>query len=325
MASLGGLMMRVIPVRSVALRCAVGVAVYTCVLVGVSSLTGHARQVGTLAGGAYSGAQAKRGQDLYIKQCVACHAEDLSGAVGPPLTGEAFVSIWAGRSMAELVDKIQNTMPLGAGGTLTRPQSIDLATYILQVAKHPAGQTELSEAALPKVSFPAAGPAAAAAPAASGGAPGFTVAGNLAQLMRGVTFPNANIIFNVQIKDPGTQPKVAPGAMPFDYVNWGATVYPGWQAVDQAALALIETTPLFMLPGRRCENGRPAPIDRADYKQFTDALVQVAREAYKATQTRNQDAVIAIAEKLNDACANCHKVYRDGAAEGLSSGAKRCQ
>ena len=117
---------------------------------------------------------------------------------------------------------------------------------------------------------------------------------------------------------------VQPGAMPFDYVNWGATVYPGWQAVDQAALALIESTPLFMLPGRRCENGRPAPIDRADYKQFTDALVQVAREAYKASQTRNQDTVIAVAEKLNDACANCHKVYRDSTQEGLSSGAKRC-
>jgi len=31
-----------------------------------------------------------------------------------------------------------------------------------------------------------------------------------------------------------------------------------------------------------------------------------------------------ISEKLNDACANCHKVYRDkGGAEG--SGAVRCQ
>src|SRR5919106_3140991 len=197
-------MMRVIPVRSIALRYAFGVAVYTCVLVGLSSLTGHARQVGTLAGGAYSGAQAKRGQDLYVQQCVACHGEDLTGAIGPPLAGDAFVSIWAGRSMAELVDKIQNTMPLGAGGTLSRPQSIDLAAYMLQVGKHPAGQTELSDATLPKVSFPAARTAPASAAASSGGGPAFPVAGNLAQIMRGITFPNANIIFNVQIKDPGT-------------------------------------------------------------------------------------------------------------------------
>jgi mono/diheme cytochrome c family protein/cytochrome c556 len=316
-------MMRVIPVRSVALRYAFGVAIYTCVLIGLSSLTGHARQVGTLAGGAYSDAQAKRGQDLYLKQCVACHGEDLAGAIGPPLAGDAFISIWAGKSMAEFVDKIQNTMPLGAGGTLTRPQSIDITAHILQVGKYPAGQADLTDTALPKISFPAARPAPAAA-AAAGGAPGFTVAGNLAQIMRGITFPNANIIFNVQIKDPGTQPKVAPGSMPFDYVNWGATVYPGWQAVDNAALSLIESTPLFMLPGRRCENGRAVPTDRADYKQFTDALIQVSREAYKAAQSRNQDQVIAIAEKLNDACANCHKVYRDSTTEGLSAGAKRC-
>jgi S-disulfanyl-L-cysteine oxidoreductase SoxD len=315
--------MRVIPVRSVALRYAFGVAIYTCVLIGLSSPAGHARQVGTLAGGAYSGAQAKRGQDLYVKQCVACHGDDLSGAIGPPLTGDAFLSVWAGKSMTELVDKIQNTMPLGAGGTLTREQSIDITAHMLQVGKYPAGQADLTDATLPKMSFPAARTAPAAA-TASGGGPGFTVAGNLAQIMRGITFPNANIIFNVQIKDPGNQPKVAPGSMPFDYVNWGSTVYPGWQAVDNAALSLIESTPLFLLPGRRCENGRPAPIDRADYKQFTDALIQVSREAYKAAQSRNQDQVIAVAEKLNDACANCHKVYRDSTTEGLSAGAKRC-
>lgn len=317
--------MRVIPVRSVALRYALGVAVYTCVLIGLSSLTGHARQAGTLAGGAYSDAQAKRGQDLYLKQCVACHGDDLSGAIGPPLAGDAFLSIWSGKSLAELVDKIQATMPLGAGGTLTRPQSIDITAYMLQVGKYPLGQAELTDAALAKISFPAARTATAGAPAAAGGSgPSFGVAGNLAQIMRGITFPNANIIFNVQIKDPGNQPKVAPGSMPFDYVNWGSTVYPGWQAVDNAALSLIESTPLFLLPGRRCENGRPAPIDRADYKQFTDALIQVSREAYKAAQSRNQDAVIAVAEKLNDACANCHKVYRDSTTEGLSAGAKRC-
>jgi S-disulfanyl-L-cysteine oxidoreductase SoxD len=318
-------MMHLIPVRRGAVRYSLGVAVSAFVVGGWFSVTGHAGQAGTVTAGVYSSAQAKRGQDLYIKDCVACHSDDLTGGVGPPLAGDAFVSVWAGRSMAELVDKIQNTMPLGAGGTLSRQQSIDLAAYILQVGKFPSGQADLTDATLAKVSFPAARTASAPAASATGGGPSFAPAGNLAQIMRGITFPNANIIFNVQIKDPGNQPKVAPGSMPFDYVNWGSTVYPGWQAVDQAALALIESTPLFMLPGRRCENGRPTPVDRADYKQFTDDLIRVARDAYKASQSRNQDTVIAIAEKLNDACANCHKVYRDSSAEGLSSGAKRCQ
>ena len=93
--------------------------------------------------------------------------------------------------------------------------------------------------------------------------------------------------------------------VPFDYVLWGSTVYYGWQAADQAALALIETTPMFMLPGRRCENGRPVPIQNADYKKFTQELIDLSRELYKATQSRNQDAVSGMSERLNDACANC--------------------
>ena len=38
----------------------------------------------------------------------------------------------------------------------------------------------------------------------------FAVAGNLAQLMRGVTFPNANILFNVQVKDPAKDKPAMP-------------------------------------------------------------------------------------------------------------------
>ena len=37
------------------------------------------------------------------------------------------------------------------------------------------------------------------------------------------------------------------------------------------------------------------------------------------------DNVAGMAEKLNDACANCHKVYRDGTQEGSTAGATRCQ
>ena len=113
--------------------------------------------------------------------------------------------------------------------------------------------------------------------------------------------------------------------VPFDYVIWGSTVYYGWQAVDQAALAMIETTPLFLLPGRRCENGRAVPVDRPDWKQYTQALVETGRAAYRASQSRNVDAMNKVAEQLNETCANCHKVYRDGAREGNSAGASRCQ
>jgi S-disulfanyl-L-cysteine oxidoreductase SoxD len=311
--------MRLTPSGPPAGRYALSFGLYACALVGALSPTGYAGQLRTVTDGVYSGQQAQRGQQIYQAQCETCHGKTLEGAIGPSLAGDGFLSIWSGRPLVELVDKIEKTMPLQQPGSLSREQATDLAAHILQVGKFPAGQAELSAAVLGQVAFPAA----RTSPAPAADASSFAPSGNLAQLMRGVTFPNANILFNVQVKDPGTQKPSAP--VPFDYVLWGSTVYYGWQAVDQAALALIESTPLFLLPGRRCENGRPAPVDRADFKQYTAALIEVSRVAYRASQSRNVEAVVKITEQLNDACANCHKVYRDGAQEGSSAGAARCR
>ena len=311
--------MRVLSSALVALRRTASVVVFSACL-GAVSIVGHAGQTKTATDGVYSDAQAARGQQAYEAQCVACHGKALEGAVGPPLTGSEFLSVWSARSLSELVDKIEKTMPPQTAGSVSRQQAVDLVAHLLRSGKFPTGQTDLTPATVAQVAFPAA-PAAPAA--ASTGASAFAVAGNLAQLMRGVTFPNANILFNVQVKDPAKDKPAMP--MPFDYVAWGATVYYGWQAVDQAALALVETAPLFLSPGRRCENGRPVPIDRADWKQFTNALVDVGRAAYKAAQSRNVEAVNKVAEQLNETCANCHKVYRDGAREGNTAGATRCQ
>jgi mono/diheme cytochrome c family protein len=299
-------------------RGAAGVACF-CALMGMVSLDSHAGQSRIVTQGVYADAQAARGEQIYKAQCVACHGSALEGSVGPPLTGDPFLAAWSTRTLAELVDKIEKTMPPSQPGSVTRTQAIDLAAHILRSGKFPAGQADLAPGALTQITFPAA---RAASPSASSAA-SFAVAGNLAQLMRAVTFPNANILFNVQVKDPAKDKPAMP--MPFDYVAWGATVYYGWQSVDQAALALIETTPLFLLPGRRCENGRPVPIDRADWKQYTSALMDVGRAAYKASQSRDVDAVNKVSEQLNEACANCHKVYRDGAKEGSVAGATRCQ
>ena len=312
-------MMR-IAVGPKAVRWGLGAAACAFALASVFSLTGHARQARTVADGVYSAAQAQRGAPLYKAQCVACHGEKLEGAIGPMLAGDDFVTVWGGRSMSELVDKIQKTMPLQAPGSLSQEQSIDIAAYMLQTSNFKAGQGALGEGQLAQVTFPAA--RAAAAPAT--GTVNVPPVANLAQYMRGVTFPNANIIFNTQVKDPGAVKPSNP--VPFDYPLWGNTVYYGWQATDQAALALIETTPLFLMPGRRCENGRPVPIQNADYQKFTQELITLSREIYKVVQTRNQDAVAGLSERLNDTCANCHKVYRDvGSAEGGGLGTDRCR
>jgi mono/diheme cytochrome c family protein len=294
------------------------------VLLTASLLAAQAGQLASLAGGVYSAAQAAQGRDIYRAQCAECHGAALDGGSGPPLVGDAFLSNWSARPLATLVGKIQNTMPFSQPGSLSRAQSTALLAYMLQAGKFPSGRIELNDEVLAKVTMPVvrATPASNAGPARTGSLP--PPEGNLAELMRAIAFPNSNIIFNVQVKDPGAQPKKQLAASPFDYVAWGATVYPGWLAVDQAAIALAETASLLLTPGRKCQNGRPVPVDRADWQQYVAALADVGRLAHRASQDRKYEAFGEVAEKLNDACANCHKVYRDkGGTEG--SGAGRCQ
>jgi mono/diheme cytochrome c family protein len=261
----------------------------------------------------YSAAQAARGEQMYRTQCGECHGKAMEGAIGPPLTGQGFLANWSARPVADVIDKIQKTMPFEQPGSLSRQQSADLTAYMLQVGKFPAGPAELGDGVLARAVMPVTASRAQAGPE-----------GNLAEVMRAIAFPNANIIFNLQLKNPSA-PRTKPlAASPFDYVEWGSTVYPGWLAVDQATIALTESAALLLTPGRRCQNGRPAPIDRADWKQFVAALVDVGKLAHVESRARNFEAFGGISEKLNDACANCHKVYRDkGGSEG--SGAARCQ
>ena len=135
---------------------------------------------------------------------------------------------------------------------------------------------------------------------------------SLAQFMRAVTFPNANILFNTQEHDPAAPlPKreARPGGGQ-DFFDWGLGIYPGWQQVDFAALMLIETTPLMLAPGRKCENGKPVPVERADYKKYVAELEALGERLFAASQSRKQEAVSALTEDLQLACQNCHRAYR---------------
>jgi mono/diheme cytochrome c family protein len=317
--------MRLIPMPRSDIRYVLGTALYTCALVGAFSAAGDARQMRPITSGVYSAAQAARGQQLYNTQCAECHGKVMEGTIGPPMVGDVFLSNYSARPLVALVDKIHKTMPFNLPGSLSRQQSIDLAAYVLQTGKFPAGQAELNDAQLTQIAMPTVRAAAApAATAASGGLSLPPPQGNLAELMRAIAFPNSNIIFNLQIKDPGKEPKKDLTSQPFDYTQWGSTIYPGWLAVDQAAIAITETAPLLLAPGRMCQNGRPAPVERADWKQYVADLVAVGKLAHEASKARNFDAFGDISDKLNTACANCHMVYRDkGGPEG--SGGTRCQ
>jgi|KBSMisStandDraft_5_1062788.scaffolds.fasta_scaffold12755_3 mono/diheme cytochrome c family protein len=279
----------------------------------VPSLSTQAQQARTVRDGVYTDAQAARGAAVYKEKCASCHGPTLGGSLAPPLTGDAFAANWGG-PLSAIVDKIQATMPANAMGTLTRAQTSDVLAFMLQSSKFPAGRAELSsdEAALKTVTLPGAQPPAIRT-AANGSTPVFPPAGNMAQLMRGVLFPAANMIFNVQRYDPATPPKANNQSKEagFSWVDWGAGVYTGWEIVDYAAVALGETAPLMLTPGRRCENGKPVPVNDPEWIKFSTELYETSKAVYAAAQTRNQEKVSDITERLADMCLHCHQAYRD--------------
>jgi mono/diheme cytochrome c family protein len=94
--------------------------------------------------GVYTSDQAQRGGTAYQKQCASCHGSELDG-VGPypPLSEGEFLSKYEGQPMLVLFDKIHTTMPADHPGSLTRPETADVLSFILSFNKFPTGKTEL--------------------------------------------------------------------------------------------------------------------------------------------------------------------------------------
>jgi S-disulfanyl-L-cysteine oxidoreductase SoxD len=305
-------------------------------LVACAVTLGHAQAARTVRDGVFTAVQAARGQAIYEKQCATCHGGALEGMQGPPLVGNAFVSIWARQPLSELANKIRFTMPADAAGTLTPQQSTELVAHVLAKGGFPAGGTELAAdaAALGRITWPAGLVAQAGVPSLTG-ARAYPPLGNMAQLMRGIFFTNSNLVFTVQTRDPAAPappPSADSQAAGFSFVDWGMGIYKGWELIDNAALALADASPLMLAPGIRCENGRAAPVTDADWIRLTEEMIAVARRTYKVVQTRNQEAVAEATGDLSDACANCHRAYRDlpGRGRGTdptdpSNKAARCQ
>src|SRR6266849_10113504 len=94
--------------------------------------------------GVYSKAQAGRGQALYKENCFVCHGETATGGdSGPALSGEGFMDNWKGQTLGDLFDKISQTMPASAPGSLKPPEYIDLIAFLLSQNGFPAGQKDL--------------------------------------------------------------------------------------------------------------------------------------------------------------------------------------
>jgi hypothetical protein len=150
-----------------------------------------------------------------------------------------------------------------------------------------------------------AAPARRAAPAAATAA---RPVATLAQLMKGILYPNANVIFFVQDKDPA---KIKPAPDPSLSPDPLASTYGGWEAVENSGLALYEAANLLMEPGRKCSNGKAVPITNADWPKLVQGLRDAGLAVQKAAQAKNQDQILDVADKMTTACSNCHDKYRE--------------
>lgn len=141
---------------------------------------------------------------------------------------------------------------------------------------------------------------------------------NLNQLMRGVLYPEANVVFFAQAENPADV-KIPPGLDVNMSPNPLTSSFGGWQAIENAALALAESANLLLIPGRVCSNGVPAPITDPAWATFVQEVRDASMKAYAAAQAKDQDKIVDVSETLSDSCSHCHRKWRD------RRGANRCK
>jgi hypothetical protein len=134
------------------------------------------------------------------------------------------------------------------------------------------------------------------------------VHGNVLQVMRGILYPASNVIFAAQSDDPAA---IKPAADAATSPNPLTSVYGGWTAVENAGIAIAEAANLLTIPGRVCANGKPAPIQNADWRMWVQELRDAGMATYKAAQAKNQDAILEAAGVVSEACSHCHDKYRE--------------
>jgi plastocyanin len=94
--------------------------------------------------GLYTREQAARGRAAYVQSCASCHGDDLSGRdPSPALSGNAFMTRWGARSIAELFDKTRTTMPTDRPSGLSEQMYLDILAYVLQTNQLPPGRSDL--------------------------------------------------------------------------------------------------------------------------------------------------------------------------------------
>jgi hypothetical protein len=172
------------------------------------------------------------------------------------------------------------------------------ACFELVYAQAPAGRPTAPPATSPSTPPGARGASAPQQP---------RVYANMLQLMRGTLYPQSNVIFTAQVQDPASFKPAAHQSTSSDPFT---SAYGGWEAVENSGMAMAETANLLLVP-RQCGNGKPAPVQNADWQMWVQELRDASLGVYKAGQAKSDDVVLEAADKLATACLHCHAKYRN--------------
>lgn len=111
----------------------------------------------TVLEGAYTDAQATRGEAAYRANCARCHRETLEGnAEALSLTGTRFMESWRDDTLDALYTHMRTRMPRRPGGepgSLSEATYLDILAYVLKVNAFPAGPAELTADSVKTILF----------------------------------------------------------------------------------------------------------------------------------------------------------------------------
>jgi hypothetical protein len=108
----------------------------------------------TVLEGAYTEAQAARGEAAFIDNCSRCHGETMNGGANraPSLITDEFLEHWRDDDLESLFIQVSQRMPPGGGrNRLPETTSLDIVAAILQANNFPAGNEELTRASLARI------------------------------------------------------------------------------------------------------------------------------------------------------------------------------
>lgn len=133
----------------------------TCIpiLIGIAGLVAAASR--TTWDGVFTEEQALDGDVVYQERCSTCHGPNLEGGEdAPPLVGTQFSGVWEGRTLADLLSRMQGTMPKDAPGSLGLDDYTNIVAFVLRRNGFPAGTQKLPHdtAALSSIRYRTAAP-----------------------------------------------------------------------------------------------------------------------------------------------------------------------